>query len=512
MLQAARKGWDWAARRSLTVPLVLLLLLRLPSLFEPHWYSDEAGYATTAWLMAHGKVLFLTTWNNKPPLLFWLYQLALGIFGPRELGLHLLSTATEVSALVGTWRLASQYLSPRRVWIATLVTAFLIATPMLNGDLALPENLLIGFTIWGMVAMTAALRAPGPRRALLPAAVSGVLFACGCLIQQTVLADLAVALLLMLVAGRRAWWPGLVMVASAAVVVVAVLAPFVAAAGLHNVVYFLVTGYSSYTSYSFHPSLWSLLPRLLAGVLLVAGVFLARRWPTERLLPLVWLATLLLCYVIPNRAYAHFLLPAVPAAALLVARVGRPDWRRWRSRARLAGAPLLGSVLVVSCLWVALFGSGVSSGSLFTLKLTGEYYPAFVGWLTGDVSETSYVMVYDPRALEEHEAVTWIRQNHLAGSTAVIWSPDAWAYLLGRLEPILPEPTIYMNSSLLGTNALLQRISRERPVVVLVTSDSYTQYGHIVPLLRRDYTEVQASTNGELWVRSNVAARALTGT
>jgi hypothetical protein len=49
-------------------------------------------------------------------------------------------------------------------------------------------------------------------------------------------------------------------------------------------------------------------------------------------------------------------------------------------------------------------------------------------------------------------------------------------------------------------------------VVVLVTSDSYTQYGHIVPLLRRDYTEVQASTNGELWVRSNVAARALTGT
>jgi hypothetical protein len=69
-----------------------------------------------------------------------------------------------------------------------------------------------------------------------------------------------------------------------------------------------------------------------------------------------------------------------------------------------------------------------------------------------------------------------------------------------------------MNSSLLGTNALLQRISRERPVVVLVTSDSYTQYGHIVPLLRRDYTEVQASTNWELWVRSSVAARVLTGT
>ena len=508
-LEAAKKGWEWAASRSLTVPLVLLLVLRLPSLFEPHWYNDEAGYATTAWLMAHGKVLFLTTWNNKPPLLFWLYQLALGIFGPREFGLHLLATVAEVAALVGTWRLATQHLSPRRVWVATLVTAFLISTPILNGDLALPEDFLIGFTVWGMVAMTAALRAPGRHRALRLVAVAGVLFGCGCLIQQTVLADLGAALLLLLVAGRRGW--GLVMAASAAVVAAAVLAPFVAAAGLHNVVFFLVTSYSSYTISTLHPSFWSVLPRLLAGVLLVVGALLVRRWPTERLLPWVWLAALLVAYVIPNRAYLHFLLPAVPAAALLAARVGKPDWRKWGSRARLAGAPLIGSVLVSGYLWVALLGSGQVGGGLFPVKLTEEYYPAFVGRLTGEVSRPTYVSVYDQRALAEYDAVAWLRQNHLTGSTAVVWSPDAWAYLLGRLKPILPEPTIYMNSPLLGTKLLFQRVSQVRPVVVIVTSDSYTQYGPIVPLLQRSYAEVEASANGELWVRSDVASRVLTG-
>lgn len=57
----------WRLPWSLTVPVVLLLLLRLPSLFEPHWYTDEAGYANTAWLMMHGKVLYLSVWNNKPP-------------------------------------------------------------------------------------------------------------------------------------------------------------------------------------------------------------------------------------------------------------------------------------------------------------------------------------------------------------------------------------------------------------------------------------------------------------
>lgn len=510
-LEAAKKGWEWAASRSLTVPLVLLLVLRLPSLFEPHWYNDEAGYATTAWLMAHGKVLFLTTWNNKPPLLFWLYQLALGLSGPRELGLHLLSTVTEVTALVGTWRLATQYLSPRRVWIATLVTAFLIATPILNGDLALPEDLLIGFTVWGMVALTAALRAPGRRQALLLAAGSGVLFGCGCLIQQTVVADLGAALLLLLVAGRRGWGLGLAMAASAGVVVAAVLAPFVAAAGLHNVVFFLVTSYSSYTTSSLHPSFWSVFPRLLGGFLLVVGALLARRSPTERLLPWVWLATLFLAYVIPNRGYLHFLLPAVPAAALLAARVGNRGWRKWGSRVRLAGAPLLGSVLVGGYLWFALLGSGQIGGGLFPVKLTELYYPNFAGWLAGDVGRTDYVSLYSRDSLEEHDAVAWLRQNHLTGSTAVVWSPDAWAYLLGRLEPILPEPTIYMNRYLLGTKLLFQRVSHERPVVVIVTSDSYTTYGPIQPFLQRGYAEVQASANGELWVRSDVTSRVLSG-
>src|SRR6202035_4198071 len=34
----------------LILPVGLYLLLRIPSLIEPHWYQDEAGYASTVWL------------------------------------------------------------------------------------------------------------------------------------------------------------------------------------------------------------------------------------------------------------------------------------------------------------------------------------------------------------------------------------------------------------------------------------------------------------------------------
>jgi 4-amino-4-deoxy-L-arabinose transferase-like glycosyltransferase len=499
----------WRRWRSLTVPLTLLLVLRLPSLFEPHWYTDEAGYATVAWQMMHGKVLFLTTWNNKPPLLFWIYQLGLLISGPTEFGIHLLSTLTEAAALVGTWVLAKDHLGPRRVWIAMLLAAFFLATPVFNGDLALPENLLIGFTVWGMVAVMAAVRAPDARRATLPAAVAGVLFAAAMLIQQSALADLAAALLVLLLVSRRGWYQAAAVGLSAAVVVAAVMTPFVLAAGMHNVVFFLITSYSGYTQTQLPLTFWALLPRALAGVLLLVGAYSARKWPKERLLLWVWLASLLLFYAIPNRDYMHFLLPAVPAAALLISGLRLPRWREWRGKVSLAGAPLLGSVLVGTGLWVSLLGAGLLGGSLFTIKLTGEYYPAFVGHLTGALTPAQYASVYNQRSLEEHQAVTWIEENHLTGSTAVVWSADAWAYLLGDLQSILPEPTIYMNDSLLGTSQLLRRVQVDQPVVVILTSDAYTAYGPIVPLLEHSYTEVQDSVNGELWILSNVATRVL---
>ena len=502
-----RSRSHWVAIRSLTVPVVLLLVLRLPSLFEPHWYTDEAGYANVAYQMAHGKVLFLTTWNNKPPLLFWIFQAGLALAGPSEFGIHLLSTATEVSALVATWFLARGVLGPRRVWVAMLLASFFLATPVFNGDLALPENFLVGLTPWGMVAVLAVLRAPARDRAVLWAAAAGGFFAAAILIQQTALADLGAALLVMVVVSARGRRLFLVTGGVAALVTAAVLAPFVAAAGIHNTVFFLVTSYAGYTSTSLPPSFVTIVPRIAAGILLLLGIYFARKWPAERLLPWVWLATVLLAYGLPNRAYLHFLLPAVPAAALLVARVGIPRWRFWP---HLSGVPLLGSVALGIGIWTALLIGGLSGGSLFTLKLTGEYYPAFVGEVTGALTPTEYVSIYDQRALAEHEAVAWIQRNHLTGSTAVVWSADSWAYLLGGLRPILPEPTIYENDALLGTNTLLQRVKSERPVVVILTSDAYTEFGPILPVLQSGYTEVEASANGELWIRSDVASEVLT--
>ncbi|MGH7611519.1 MAG: glycosyltransferase family 39 protein [Candidatus Dormibacteria bacterium] len=506
--QARRRGRLAIPWPGLTIPLLVLALLKLPSLFEPHWYTDEAGYANTAWQMAHGKVLYLTVWNNKPPLLFWIYQLAQGGFGNSELGLHLLSGVAGLAALAAVFVLARWSLSPRRTWIVMLLGAGLLGTPLLNGDLALPECFLVAFTAWAMVCVVAARRAQSQPRALLLAGLAGLLLAAGCLVQQTALADAFAAVLVLLV-GRRGWATSAALVSVLVVAIAAVLAPFVAAAGAHRVFFFLVTSYAGYTTGSLHPSLASVLPRALALGLLVGGAWAARSWSPQRLVPWVWLGTMLLAYIIPNRPYVHFLLPAVPAAVLLVGRLDVGRLLR-RPTLRTLGALSLGaSTAITGVLWAGLLASGFSGGSLFTIKLTGEYYPAFVGHLTKTLPEATYVSLYDQRAVAEHAAAVWVAKNGLRGSTGVVWSADSWDYLLADLRPVLPVPPIYMDQLWLGTDTMLNRIRTTKPVVVILTSDAYNQFGPIEPLLRQGYTEVQALDQGQLWVRTDVAARIL---
>ena len=133
------------------LPIALYLLLRIPSLIEPQWYQDEAGYASTAWLTHLGYGLYVDAWNNKPPLLFGIYGLSQMLFGASEAGLHALTILSGLAAIIAAVVGISRLFSARAALWAGLAIAVIIGTPMLDGDLALPESLLIGPVTVGVV-------------------------------------------------------------------------------------------------------------------------------------------------------------------------------------------------------------------------------------------------------------------------------------------------------------------------------------------------------------------------
>jgi 4-amino-4-deoxy-L-arabinose transferase-like glycosyltransferase len=483
--------------------LLLYLALRIPSWFEPHWYSDEAGYMTTAWLSTHGSTLYLTVWNNKPPLIFWIYDVAIWLFGPSEFGIHLLSTLTGLAALAVLWRLLRTRYRGKRVLLAMGGAALFLGLPLFNGELALPENFLIAPEAAAMLCLLWSLTSHRPKPALFAAAFSGVLFGLACLIQQTSLGPAALAVLLLLVVRGRRGLPQVgAMLTGLVVVVLAGIAPYLIWAGPHNVYYFLVQSYQEYTSSTLPLTPLMLLPRVAAGLLLVAGLYWRRHDEPVRLLAVAWLVCELLVYALPNRPYAHFLLPAVVPACLLLAGARWPDPRHWPWR-RLSRPVLPAALGVVVGIWVILIA--VSPQSDASVVLTAQYYPAFVGMATGSISTAQYDGLYGTGTVAEAKAVSWIKRNHLQGVTALAWADDAWPYLLASLAPVVPTPAIYMDQTWLGNEGLERLVEKARPDLIYLNHPAAELAGWLVPYLKSDYRQVESGPGqSSLWVRRGV--------
>jgi len=492
------------------VLLALFAVLRAPSWFEPHWYTDEGGYAVTAWLSLHGATLYGTVWNNKPPLLFWSYDLVLAIFGPSELGLHLLSTVMGVIALCGLWKLASDLMGRRRAFFAVLLAVIAMGLPILNGELALPECLLIAPATWGMVATLGATRSTGPRAQWLLGAAAGACFAAAILYQQTALAiALAAGLWLVLLPGRRGRRAATAAGITALVLVGAALAPYLIWAGPGNVFYFLVISYDGYAQASVGLSLATVVPRAVILLAIPLGALVGRRERSQEWrLVWIWLAATALTAALPNRPYVFFTLPLIAPLALVVARVRVPR-SHWGPQA-LDQVRRRSGVVVAGLLAVALWGQILATGgglASYTTGITLGYYQNFAARALGRESSITYLNFFDYRVAGERMAAQWVDQHGLGRASALVWSSDAWFYLLAGSRPVLPTPALYVDEMWLGAAGVMDWVEAEQPQVVVTTPSSLSVYPQIQSYLNQYYVEVYHPYESQVWVRRGSVPR-----
>jgi hypothetical protein len=264
----------------------------------------------------------------------------------------------------------------------------------------------------------------------------------------------------------------------------------------------LVQSYQVYTSGSLPLTPLMLVPRAAAALLMLAGIYWRRHYDPLRLVALAWLVCEVLGYAMPNRPDAHFLLPAVVPACLVLAAARIPHPSRWPWR-RLARPALPLALTAVVGLWVALVLVSPSSGS--TAVLTLRYYPTFVKEATGSISTAQFDGMFGTGTVAEAKAVAWVKRNHLQGLTALAWADDAWPYLLGYLDPVVPRPAIFMDQTWLGDQGLERRVKNAAPDLVYLNHPPAGLASWLGPYLKRYYREVESGAGrSALWVRRSV--------
>lgn len=161
---------------------------------------DEAAYAYMGRRMLRGDLLYRDLSENKPPLGYWLYGLAIGIGGANELTVRLMAMPYVLATIALVWWIGLRLRGGVAACLGALVFAVASADPYVFGNGSNMEHFLNLFSVASLALM---LRASYHRsRRIIVAA--GVCVALATLVKQVAAAQgLVYAVFLALPSGSR---------------------------------------------------------------------------------------------------------------------------------------------------------------------------------------------------------------------------------------------------------------------------------------------------------------------
>jgi hypothetical protein len=529
-----RPRWLWLAG-----PLAVFAILRLPSFFEPHWYTDEAGYVITARGLLQGKLLYAQIWNNKPPIHLWTVAADTALLGSSEAALHLLTFLSGLLTLGAVAYIGSRCLGRGRASLALLGAAALLGSPLFDAQLLVPESLLIAPVSWAGALVVTRVGRPDRGRWPLWPALAGGLAALAVGYQQTALAETFAFAVMLALFQPPSPSPGIrsrrlaAYLAAFVAVTTLWLVPTMVICGGQNVAFALVGFYVAFTRSKYPASGHGIALQLLvpAAILVLVGISLWLRHRQRGRSTGLWLWAIaaLLVPAVARQPYAHYLVPSFAPISLALSSLGA-GWRRparwpwqpaswveaWAGIGARRGLAMLG---ICSAAVIAGWGGSVAGpdwGFVHAAYTHGlaTYYGGAVRVLTGQQSFTAWQQRFDYRVSEDAQVAAWVREHGLAGGTAVIWSADAWVYELDHLQLLLRTAPIYNDEVLYGSDTNLgAAVAGLRPDLIVTEGASRSEYPAVNQVVGSGYRKMYRSTDGNeiVWLRSDLVLAASSG-
>ena len=429
----------WAARAGIALGV---LLLRLPTLTEPAWYSDDGFFMSVAWLTTQGLRLYSGVYDNSPPAIYWLYRLMLALGAGQH---HVVVQAFAAAAVIASSLLTLEV--ARRIgpaWPAALagsLAGLALSLPVLDGDLF---NVEVAGLPFFLAALTLAFhRAPGA------AAASGALLCVAIAFRPSYALD-GLAILMLLVATGRPVARVAAAAAGGAGVAVAVATALWADGSLAAYVNTVLPSDHAYLVWANGGSLLPLYLRLaVLGAASLAG--LVRSGTVQGRLLSVWIPASIAGASLAPRELTHYVHEAIPSLAVGISLLTSRVPRRPLSATMAAAGLLLAAeaVLVLPAQETArVQGVGAPAPFLhnYTYAALPAYYANWLAFVTGRISGTAYDAWFPGQAEKDAAELALLQRAAGPGPVHIVVVGDRpWLYVKGGIRPA--TPFIATNSS-----------------------------------------------------------------
>lgn len=461
---------------SLVLVLFGVFLLRLPSFFEPHWYGDEEIYLVLGQMMRRGAILYRDIWDNKTPLLYFIYALS-----PTLLWAKVSATTCVLGTTLGV------YFIFKKIWPA-LLAGVLLSLPLFEGNIANAELYFTAPIVFGACLI---YKRKSP-------VLIGILLALAFMLKVPAVFDFMGLYLADLLTQKfdlkkhlRFYFPmGLVF----GVILLAVggyfffnhaLGDFLIAAFSQNAFYVSIDSgpFSKLTNPLFVRAFLLLLASLILFIL-----FIKKLISRQMVFVFFWFSFSLYGALLSNRPYMHYLLQIIPPLVVLFAHLSEDLKKRW-----------LGTIPII-IIFYFLFTNFKNAFALEPVS----YYQNFFDYISERKTWESYVNYFDNRTLNYYQITGFIRENTGKNDPIFVWADAASIYVISER----PAAAKFIQAHHLTTidpknyDAVIERLKKFQPKYIFVTRPVSFPFPQLEAFLKSNYRSVQVF--GNYYVYQNI--------
>jgi hypothetical protein len=482
----------------LLIVLTAVIILRIPTFFEPYSYGDQMIYLTLGEGIHKGLTLYRDIYDNKPPLLYVTAAIAGNLFWFKAI----LAFSAFIT-IIFFWKL-TQALFPGRQKlhkIATIIFALLTTLPLLEGNIVNAELFMIGPIILALLNIFSKKLTP------FNLIFSGMLFSFATLYKVPAAFDLPALIIFWFITSgfkkedlKKFLKNSLLLSLGFAIPIgltfvyfyfAGALKDYLAAAFLQNV------GYLS----SFRPGdvqkpfLVRNLPLLIrAGIVFLAAVslYLARKKLSKSFIFIcLWLFFGLFAVALSERPYPHYLIQVVPEIAIF------------------SGILIADKTLEQSLAIIPLFVTfAVPVIYKFWYYPSTPYYVRFIQFATGTISKDKYFASFDKYAVRNYQIADFLVKSSRESDRVYVTGDSSVIYALSRRLPPGKYVADYhiRDYSSLAVEAELLKTEKPAFIVILPEAQPFTE---IYPLLKEAYLHISDIGGAQIWALTGVFANRL---
>ena len=449
-------------------PLILLILLavilRIPSLFEPYWYGDEGIYLTLGHAARQGLVWYRDIHDNKPPLLYLVAALAGTVFWFR-----LILLVWHAATIALFWELSTKLFKNKNAsLLASLFFTILTSLPIIEGNIANAEVFMIGPTLGGMLVIFS-VKNPSLKRFFL----AGLLFSVSTLFKVPAAFDfLSLAAFL----GIASLWnignikkTAFRLTFASLGFSLPILATFLYYWSQNALSQYLVAAWGQNLSYLSRWGIPDIAPpaksegisldlffraKILAAAFTAIIIF-KNRFDKTTLFLTVWSLFAIFAMLLSGRPYPHYVIQAVAPLSLLLSVLvfGKEKIRFF---------PL--PTFIIFALTLAVYH--------FYYYNPVSYYKNFVAFATGQKTETEYWMAIDKRVPRTHTIADLLKSRTSSKDRVFIWGNEPEIYALSRRLPSGKFTALYHISDFAKEEEILKSLVSLPPKYIVTIDDA----------------------------------------